>query len=227
MKTNGWETDLLNLYFTNVDVANVGDAAGLQNSVAAGSLYLSLHTAYPGEAGVQNTSEATYTGYLRKAVARTVAEWTVTGNAITTDNANSFPACTGGSDTLWFAGIGRQSAGATELDYIVPLGTEQGEATGANAGDLFTLPGHTMVNTDRVAIFALPKTALPAGPTEGTIYWVVGVSGITFQISTTSGGGAVALTSDGSALVFKMTSLAVSSGITPQIAAGAITIREE
>jgi hypothetical protein len=227
MKTNGWETDLLNLYFTNVDVANVGDAAGLQNSVGAGSLYLSLHTAYPGEAGVQNTSEATYTSYARKAVARSTAEWTVTGNSVTTDNANAFPACTGGSDTLWFAGIGRQVSGATELDYIVPLGTEQGEATGANTGDVFTLPGHTLANDERVAIFALPKVALPAGPTAGTIYWVVGVSGITFQISTTQGGGAVALTTDGAALVFEMTSLAVSNGITPQIAAGAITVKEE
>jgi len=227
MKTNGWETDLLNLYFTNVDVANVGDAAGLQNSAGAGSLYLSLHTAYPGEAGTQDTSECAYTDYARKAVNRSTAEWTTTGNVVTTDNANAFPACSGGSETAYFVGIGRQSAGTTELDYICPMGTEQGEALGSNAGDVFTCPGHALTNDDRVAIFALPKVALPGGPTAGTIYWVVGVSGITFQISTTQGGGAVTLTTDGVALVYKMVGLAISNGITPTIAAGAISIKEE
>lgn len=49
------------LFFNNTDWAVVGDAAGLQNSSAAGSLYLSLHTASPGEAGDQSTSEISYT----------------------------------------------------------------------------------------------------------------------------------------------------------------------
>lgn len=49
------------LFFNNTDWAVVGDAAGLQNSAAAGSLYLSLHTASPGEAGDQSTSEISYT----------------------------------------------------------------------------------------------------------------------------------------------------------------------
>lgn len=49
------------LFFNNTDWAVVGDAAGLQNSVAAGSLYLSLHTASPGEGGTQATNEISYT----------------------------------------------------------------------------------------------------------------------------------------------------------------------
>ena len=52
----------LELFFKNTDWAVVGDAAGLQNSVAAGSLYLSLHTTPgPGEGGTQATNEITYT----------------------------------------------------------------------------------------------------------------------------------------------------------------------
>lgn len=49
------------LFFNNTDWAVVGDAAGLQNSVAAGSLYLSLHTATPAEGGNQSTNEIAYT----------------------------------------------------------------------------------------------------------------------------------------------------------------------
>jgi hypothetical protein len=60
-KSNSWENSLLLLLFNNTAVANVGDATGLRGSTTAGSLYASLHTADPGEAGDQTTSEATYT----------------------------------------------------------------------------------------------------------------------------------------------------------------------
>lgn len=48
------------LLLNNTDWANVGDAAGLQNSATAGSLYLSLHTSSPGEGGTQATNEISY-----------------------------------------------------------------------------------------------------------------------------------------------------------------------
>lgn len=51
---------LLLLLLNNTDWANIGDAGGLQNSAAAGSLYLSLHTASPGEGGGQATNEIAY-----------------------------------------------------------------------------------------------------------------------------------------------------------------------
>lgn len=59
--TNAAATAFLNLFFANTDWANVGDAAGLQNSAAAGSVYLSLHTSSPGESGNQSTNEVAYT----------------------------------------------------------------------------------------------------------------------------------------------------------------------
>lgn len=64
------ENDLLQLLFNNVDMALVGDATGLRGASAAGSFYLSLHTADPGDAGSQSTSEAAYSGYARVAVVR-------------------------------------------------------------------------------------------------------------------------------------------------------------
>ena len=81
-KTNAFENSLLLLIFNNTDIALIGDAAGLQNSATAGSLYFSLHTADPGEAGDQTTNEIAYTSYARTAVARSGAGWTVTANSV-------------------------------------------------------------------------------------------------------------------------------------------------
>lgn len=116
-KTNAFENSLLLLIFNNTDIANIGDAAGLQNSATAGSLYVSLHTADPGEAGSQTTSEIAYTSYARVAVARSGAGWTVTGNSVSPAATISFPAGTGGSGTATYFGIGTDSSGAGTLLY--------------------------------------------------------------------------------------------------------------
>jgi len=113
--SNAAETDLLELLFTNVDWPNIGDAAGLQNSVAAGNFYISLHTGDPGEAGDQTTSEANYTSYARVAVARSGAGWTVAGNNCSNAAAINFPAATGGSSTCTYFGIGTDASGAGNL----------------------------------------------------------------------------------------------------------------
>lgn len=113
--TNAFETALLNLLFLNTDLANVGDAAGLQNSAAAGSFYISLHTGDPGEAGSQTTSEATYTGYARVAVARSGAGWTISGGNASNAAAINFAVCTAGSSTVTYFGIGSDASGAGNL----------------------------------------------------------------------------------------------------------------
>jgi hypothetical protein len=116
--SNSFESDILKLIFQNTNLANVGDATGLRGSSTAGSLYVALHTADPGEAGDQTTSEATYTSYARVAVARSSGGWTVSGTAPTqVANAASvgFPACTGGSNTITHFSVGVASAGASEI----------------------------------------------------------------------------------------------------------------
>jgi hypothetical protein len=116
-KLNSLENSLLLLIFNNTNIANVGDATGLRGSSAAGNLYVSLHTADPGEAGDQTTSEATYTSYARVAVARSGAGWTVIGNSVSPAADISFPAGTGGSGTVTHFGIGTASSGAGVLLY--------------------------------------------------------------------------------------------------------------
>ena len=71
-KGDTFENDLLKLIFQAVAIANLADNAATGPLT---NLYVSLHTADPGEAGNQSTSEATYTGYARVAVARTAGGW--------------------------------------------------------------------------------------------------------------------------------------------------------
>jgi hypothetical protein len=113
--TNTAEANLLNLIFLNVDWANIGDAAGLQNSATTGSFYISLHTADPGEAGSQTTSEIGYTSYARVAVARTAGGFTLATSTISNTALVQFPQCTGGSGTATHFGIGTDSTGAGNL----------------------------------------------------------------------------------------------------------------
>lgn len=141
-KTNSWETALLSLLFANSNAANIGDATGLRGSTVAGSLYLSLHTADPGEAGDQTTSEVAYTSYARVAVARNGTAWTVSGNTAALAALTSFPAGTGGSGTAAFFGIGTAASGAGVLLYkgaLVPsIVCGNGVTPQINAGTLVT-----------------------------------------------------------------------------------------
>ena len=116
-KSNSLENDLLLLIFNNTNAALIGDATGLRGSTVAGSLYVSLHTADPGEAGDQTTSEAAYTSYARVAVARSGAGWTVTANSVVPAAQINFPAGTGGSGTVTHFGVGTALTGAGKLLY--------------------------------------------------------------------------------------------------------------
>lgn len=116
-KTNSWENGVLELVFKNTNFANVGDATGLRGSSTAGSFYISLHTADPGEAGDQTTNETSYTSYARVAVARSGSGFVVTGNSVSPAASIDFPACTGSTATITHFGIGAASSGAGVLLY--------------------------------------------------------------------------------------------------------------
>ena len=116
-KTNTWENDLLLLMFNNTNSSLHGDATGLRGSSTAGSYYFSLHTADPGEAGDQTTSEAAYTSYARVAVARSGSGFTVSGNSVAVAADVSFPEGTGGSGTATHWGLGCSASGTGKLLY--------------------------------------------------------------------------------------------------------------
>lgn len=113
-KSNTFENDLLQLIFQATPIANICDNAAIGPLT---NIYVSLHTADPGETGLQNTSEAAYTGYARVAVARTAGGWTITANSVSPAANIDFGACTGLTATITHFGVGVASAGATKLLY--------------------------------------------------------------------------------------------------------------
>lgn len=114
-KGNTFENDLLKLFFNATAIANLADNAA---GSPLGNLYVALHTADPGEGGDQTTSEATYTSYARVAVARTTGGWTVTNHSVSPVATISFPACTGGTNTITHFSVGVASSGASKALYI-------------------------------------------------------------------------------------------------------------
>ncbi len=102
---NTTETDVLAKLFKNTSLP----------FDAITDLYLSLHTADPGEGGSQTTSEATYTSYARIAVVRSAVGWTVSG--ATAENAAlvQFDTCTGGSNTITHVAIGTLVSGTGQI----------------------------------------------------------------------------------------------------------------
>ena len=117
-KSNTFENDLMLLLFNNTAIADIGDAAGLRATTTAGSLWWSLHTADPGEAGTAITSETAYTGYVRIAGARSGAGFVVTANSVSPGANVDFGECTaaaGGPITHF--GIVNTASGAGKLLY--------------------------------------------------------------------------------------------------------------
>ena len=135
--TDTLENQLLQLLFQNANLGGIGDATGLRGSTAAGSLYISLHTADPGEAGAQNTSEAGYAGYARVGVARSAAGWAVTDNEASNVGTVQFPAATGGTSTITHVGIGTAQSGAGKLLYRLALASPSSLAITAGIAPKF------------------------------------------------------------------------------------------
>jgi hypothetical protein len=112
-KANGFETDLLQLLFNKVTITGIATAA-----TGTANFYISLHTADPGEAGTQATSQVAYSPYARVAKARTTGVWTVTTGSVSPVANIDFAACTGGTTGVaTHFGIGTAATGAGYLLY--------------------------------------------------------------------------------------------------------------
>lgn len=112
-KGNTWENDLLKFEFNATAIANFADNAA---SSPVTNWYVSLHTADPAEGGDQTSSEISYTGYARVAVARTSGGWTVTANSVSPVAEIAFTISSGGTGgTVTHFGIGTASSGAGKL----------------------------------------------------------------------------------------------------------------
>ncbi|HEY2810554.1 MAG TPA: hypothetical protein VGJ00_04095 [Rhabdochlamydiaceae bacterium] len=109
------ESNILKLIFNATTWANVAINA---TASPITQIAVALHTADPGDAGTQSTSEATYTSYARVNVNRDTGGWTVSGTNPTVCSpvaAITFPAGTGGSGTVTHFSVGKTGGGASDI----------------------------------------------------------------------------------------------------------------
>lgn len=226
MFVNDFFENYLKLVFQNIAHPNIGDAAGLQPSAAAGNVYTSLHTLYPGR-GVtdQTTNEAAYTPYVRIPLVRSVAGWTVAGGNVSNAALLAFAKATAGSETILFAGLGFAVSGVGELYGAGHLGSSLGPFSGDLTTDEIRILNHGLVADQRVVFYDTPGGTIPTGITEGTVYFVIGSPGTdTFQISLTSGGAAVNMTADGAGRAGLVNKIDIAIGSEPQFPTGDLDI---
>lgn len=186
----------------------------------ATTLPIALHTAWPGRAGSQTTSEATYTNYARATPARTSGGFTVNGTTgvVTLASAVPFPesSSTGNDQYLPFFSIGDGAGAIIQMGCLVKSGSTARPFVAATT-DTLTCPGHTAVDTNRVVFFQVGNAALPGGITEGTIYFARSVSGDTLQIAATSGGSAIDITTSGAGIMMILDGFQVGNSYTPTL----------
>ena len=114
-KGNTFEDDILKLIFNGTAIPNLADNAATSPLT---NLYLALHTADPGETGLQSTNEVEYTGYTRVAVARTAGGWTVLNGSCSPTVAIEFGEMSAGiPGTATHASIGTAESGGGKLLY--------------------------------------------------------------------------------------------------------------
>ena len=111
-KGNTFENDFLKLIFLGTAIADIAEN---DTTGPLTSLVLALHTADPGEAGTQTTSEANYGAYVRKTVLRATAGFKVTGNTAYLRAATDFVAATSGSSTCTYFSVGTATSGTGKI----------------------------------------------------------------------------------------------------------------
>lgn len=134
-----FEDELLDLVFTNENIANVGDATGLVKSTADGSIQVSLATVdYIDADTLMTADEAAYTNYARQTVARTTSGWTVLTGTVDNDAAVSFPSSGSGPETEVAFGLALLATGdiialfgGLDSDLVVNSGVVPEFAAGA------------------------------------------------------------------------------------------------
>ena len=176
-------------------LANVAPSSNLVN-------YASLHTAYSATGASEVTGGS-------PAYARVSLSWSAASGGSkslsSTPSAFNVPAST----TVAFVGLWSASSGGTFAGMGANGGATMYAWTSsthtASPADTLTAPGSAYTNGQTVIVWSGVGDTLPS-LTAGTVYYVVGASGATFQLATTSGGAAINLgSSAGSGLVQAIT----------------------
>lgn len=115
-KSTTFDNDILKLIFNSTPISGIA-----LNDSAGTHLYVSLHTASPLSNGTQTTYEATYESYQRVSVIRTSSGWIISNGSVSPAATITFPACTGGYESITHFAIGTAATGTGKILYFGSL----------------------------------------------------------------------------------------------------------
>lgn len=144
---------------------------------------ISLHSGFPGNTGANELSGSGY--------ARAACTFNAASGGVRTINA-AVNLTVGAGHTVRWAGIWQAG---TFLGYS-PNGGNPKEFQASASLDAITCPAHGYADTQKIAFYG---DTVPAGLTEGTVYFVRDATTDTFKVAATSGGAAIDLTGIGGA----------------------------
>lgn len=185
--------------------------------------HIGVHTVTdPGTGTNAAAGEASGGSYARVAVtwSAAVSELKSNSGALTIE----VPAGSYGFLTFFNASTGNTN---NFRGYVPINGSLRGFGTVDSAGvtaDAIQSAAHGLVDTDRVMVLNVNGESLPAGLTEGTIYYVVTSATNTFELSLTSGGASVDITGQGELFWQKVIPEVFASAGQITVAAGALVL---
>lgn len=165
------------------------------------------------------STEVTGGSYARQAVT-----WTAAASSVRDNNATlSIPIPAG--VTVLVGGVWDALTVGNSQGFFQIGSTARGVGTVVTAaGDAISSNGHGLANTNRVFVSTVAGEALPAGLSATTLYFVVGATTDTFQLSLTSGGAAVDITALGDLAWFRTVPETFGSAGTLSISANALDL---
>jgi len=169
----------------SVDGQNALLTSGLGNLAGFGS----LHATNPGLTGVGELAGGS-PAYARKAVTWNAAS----GGQRTNNGAITFDV--EGGDAYSYIGLWSLITAGVFYGWVPNGGFAAQMTTAADTGDVFTSFAHGYTNGQEVVLANYLAEAMPGGFTEGDRYFIIASATNTFQLSLTSGGSAVAATSN-------------------------------
>lgn len=198
---------------------------GAQAFSAPATIYAALFTAAPTDAG--GGTEVTGGSYARVAITNNSTNFpNSTGTSPTTKQNGTqitFPTATANWGTCVALGLFDNSSGGNLLAWTPLTGTSY-TFTATGSSDEFWAPGSSYSNNDTVWLANTVGGTLPTGVNTATMYYIVNVASDVFELSLTSGGAVINITSDGAGRIQATTPKTIDSGDSAIIAINSITL---
>lgn len=212
--------------FAENGMLNARYGAGVWSKPA--QIHLGLFSVLPTDAsaGTELTS-ATAPNYSRVQRPNDATFWNApTGGQISNSSNFTFPTPQADWPDIVGLGIWDAATAGNLIDYVPFVGASR-VFTATAVDDTFRSAGHPFTNGMRMRLFAIGAMPLPGNAGANTGFFVVNATTNTFQLSNTSGGTAIDVTTDGMGEAAQDLSTPVRAGIPINFGLSSITLGED